>query len=195
MKAKTCLGCGGKYQPEPYHPSFQRWCSVDCGVKVGRQRQDKARAKAKARVESTHRKETKRRREALKTKSDYAKEAQTAFNLFIRMRDWGKPCISCDRMHGRDHQRHASHYRSVKAAKQLRFNGWNVWTSCQQCNTSESGNILEYRKRLILKIGQERLDAIENNNELCTHDAEYYRRVKRIFNKRARHYKKLRGIE
>jgi len=48
----------------------------------------------------------------------------------------------------------------------LRFNPSNVWASCQQCNTTKSGNLTEYRKVLISKLGEEKVEWLDNYNEI-----------------------------
>jgi isocitrate dehydrogenase kinase/phosphatase len=58
----------------------------------------------------------------------------------------------------------------------------------------KSGNVVEYRIRLVNQIGAARVEALEQSNEARTFDIDYLRRVKRIFSRRARHYKRLRGL-
>jgi hypothetical protein len=183
---KTCKACGDKYNKPPDQPPFQNWCSIDCGIELSRERQDKQRAKRQAKVAVSQRKAVRERREALKSTGDLAREAQTAFNTYIRARDAGKPCCSCDWPDDGRSQRHASHYRAVGPAKQLRYNTWNVHASCAQCNGMKSGNLIEYRIRLVKSIGNERVEWLETNNELANTSHDYLRRVKKIFNKRAR---------
>jgi hypothetical protein len=130
-------------------------------------------------------KETRQMKKAIKSKADWMREAQDAFNGFIRVRDAGRPCISCDKPNDGYHQRHASHYRSVKACSALRFNTWNVHASCMQCNAILSGNLVEYRVRLTKKIGAGRVELLDNCNDIARYDIEYLKRVKRIFTKRA----------
>jgi hypothetical protein len=50
----------------------------------------------------------------------------------------------------------------------------------------KSGNLIEYRIRLVKSIGSERVEWLETNNELANTSHDYLRRVKKIFNKRAR---------
>jgi len=184
MPRKRCRHCGKMWERKPYDDPFRVWCSVDCAVEISRDKQERAR-----------RKDLRQRRSALKTRSELAKEAQQAFNLYIRTRDFELPCISCKRPNDGQHQRHASHYRSVGAASQLRYCTANVHASCQTCNRHLSGNILEYRINLIEKIGLEKVEEMENNNEVRKYDPEYLRRLKTIFARRARHLKKLRGYQ
>lgn len=58
--------------------------------------------------------------------------------------------------------RHASHYLSAGNNYSVRFNTDNIWVSCYKCNVMLSGNQLEYRKRLIEKIGIERVEYLES---------------------------------
>lgn len=176
-KPKKCQGCG-----EPFYPRFlstEKVCGVQCAMIVGKKKNEQKK-------DQEWRKERKQRKEAIKTRSDYAKEAQTAFNAYIRARDKGKPCISCDKPDNGQHQRHASHYRSVGACSNLRYNTYNVHSSCATCNTQLSGNLIEYRIRLIKKLGIDRVEWLESQNELVRYDVEYLKRLKKIFSKRAR---------
>ncbi|BES72185.1 hypothetical protein RE428_32030 [Marinobacter nanhaiticus D15-8W] len=95
----------------------------------------------------------------LKPRSKVLKEAQAEFNKFIRLRDRDRPCISCGSYTAG--QYHAGHYRTTKAAPELRFEELNCHKQCAQCNNFDSGNIVEYRISLIQRIGQEAVDWLE----------------------------------
>lgn len=86
------------------------------------------------------------------------KEAQKAFNAFIRKRDDKDPCISCGRHH--QGQYHAGHYKTTKARSDIRFNEDNCHKQCSVCNNHLSGNIDEYKPNLIKKIGEERFNKL-----------------------------------
>ena len=154
MRPKTCPSCREKFTPiRPLQVvCLNHQCLLDHVNSI------------KAKLE---RKETKERKAKLKTRRDWLKEAQAAVNLFIRLRDRLEPCISCGRQH--QGQWHAGHYRSTKAAPELRFEELNIWKQCQPCNTHLSGNILEYRKSLVAKIGLERVEWLEGK-----HEAKHY---------------------
>lgn len=147
------------------------------------------------------RKDIAERKKKLKSVNDYAAEAQAAVNLYIRLRDYNKPCISCGCSKvsvfggyrgagGWD----AGHYRSRGAAAHLRFNLLNIHKQCVKCNRDRSGNVVDYRIRLIERIGKSAVEAIESNNRPRKFTIEYLERIKRIFNRRARYYKKLRDL-
>jgi 5-methylcytosine-specific restriction endonuclease McrA len=140
--------------------------------------------------ERQHKQENKTRRDKIKTKTEWLAEAQTAVNAYVRIRDRGKPCVSCGKPDNGTHQRHASHYRSVGACSSLRFNLKNVYASCQQCNTSKSGNLLEYRIRLKARYGESLVEWLESQNEPKRFEIEYLKRLKALFNKKTRVIKK-----
>lgn len=95
----------------------------------------------------------------LMTLSDYLKLAQQVFNKYINLRDKGLPCISCDKpITGRVN---ASHFWNANNHYNVRFNEDNVHSSCITCNQFLSGNLLEYRTRLISKIGEQRFNILE----------------------------------
>lgn len=118
-----------------------------------------AEQKRQDRIARMERKTIRAKREALKSKAEYMREAQAEFNRYIRLRDDKEPCISCGRFH--QGQYHAGHYRTTKSAPELRFEPLNVWKQCMPCNAHLSGNIIEYRKNLIQKIGQEKVEWLE----------------------------------
>lgn len=100
-----------------------------------------------------------KKKEELMTTQDYIKLAQQVFNKYIRLRDKDKGCISCGK--ALDGRVNASHFWNANNHWAVRFNEDNVHNSCITCNQYLSGNLLEYRTRLIEKIGQDRYDALE----------------------------------
>jgi hypothetical protein len=127
----------------------------------------RAEAKSQAKQAKAERKNDLARREKLKTRSDYIKEAQIAFNNFIRQRDIGKTCICCDKplsggATGGSYD--CGHYRSVGSAPHLRFDERNAHGQTKQCNRYGAGRAVDYRKGLILRIGREAVDCLENDD-------------------------------
>jgi len=113
--------------------SFQTWCSPDCAVVIARGKQEKAR-KSLAQV---GRADIKVRKEALKSRGDHMREAQQAFNEFIRARDQaaGHHCISSGKpLDWSGNAVDAGHYRSVGSAPHLRFDERNCHAQSKQNN-------------------------------------------------------------
>ena len=148
-KEKKCAWCKRPFIP--VRP-MQRVHSLACGLALAKSNRIKA-EKSEDRV----------KRESIKPRSQWLKEAQTAFNQYIRLRDHDLPCISCGRHH--KGQYHAGHYLSVGACPELRFNENNVHKQCSACNNYLSGNIVKYRKRLIKKIGLDFVEWLEGPHE------------------------------
>lgn len=100
-------------------------------------------------------KETKTRmKNDLKTTQDWLKEAQTIFNKYIRERDNGQLCISCNTI---PKKKNAGHYFSSGGHSNVRFDEDNVHLQCEHCNTYLSGNLLNYQIGIEKRIGAERL--------------------------------------
>ena len=85
------------------------------------------------------------------------KKATPIFNAYIRKRDEGKGCISCDSLTFTN----AGHFYPAGSFPSLKYNENNVHGQCVPCNYSLQGNEVEYRKRITQRISQDELDAID----------------------------------
>ena len=195
---RLCAHCKERQPTETmFIRGTQAFCNKDHYIEYQVGNKDKLVKKGR----QIKRKEMAERKKKLKPIGEYLNQAQSAVNTYIRARDHNKPCISCGckRVSSFGGYRgscgwDAGHYRSRGAASHLRFNLMNIHKQCVKCNRDGSGNVVEYRMRLIDRIGLESVEAIESNNSTRKFTVEYLQRVKRIFNRRARHYKKLRNI-
>lgn len=100
----------------------------------------------------------------LKRRADYLKEAQTAFNAFIRQRDRDKLCISSGvplTLEAVGGGFDCGHYRSVGSAPHLRFDERNAHGQTKKDNRYLSGNAISYRAGLIARIGLAEVEALE----------------------------------
>lgn len=164
-RPKTCTNpaCGEKFAPRRLGQSV---CSPACALVVAPKHQDKAR---KA-IADRERREIKVRKDRLKSRRDLLRELQQAFNAYIRERDRDQPCISCDSTTSDDglltgSRWDAGHYRSVGACPELRFEPLNVHKQCVRCNRNLSGNSVEYRIRLVKRIGADKVDWLEGPHQ------------------------------
>ena len=176
---RPCTVCKKQYTPSA---PLQKACSLECALEHSREKRAAAELKAEKKIHAE-------RKKAVQPKSKVLSEAQAAFNKYIRERDQGE-CISCQRAH--TGQYHAGHYRSVGSMSSLRFNTYNCHKQCSACNNHLGGNLILYRGNLIKKLGLERVEWLEGPHDTKKYTIGYLRRVKRIFNKRARHIKRLR---
>ena len=173
---KKCRICKAKFEP---FNSLAVACSPKCALVLVEQKKAKK-----------HKKELAEFRKGDKSLAKLRAEAQKEVNAYIRPRDESKPCISCGSL-SRDVD--AGHYRSRGAAKHLAFNCFNIHSQCKKCNRYLGGNYSEYRVRLIERIGLERVERLENDNQVRRFDRDYLIRIKQIFAKRQRHLKRIRN--
>jgi hypothetical protein len=145
-------------------PATQKFgLKLFCGFEHAAQWAKAQADKSKAKKQKEFNAETRRRKVALKSRSDWLKDLQVVFNRFIRLRDAGNPCISCGRNSGA--KMNAGHYLSVGSHPELRFNELNTNIQCEHCNSFKSGNQAAYRVELIKKIGLEQVEKLESKHE------------------------------
>ncbi len=175
LKPKKCRVCKFEFIPKS---SLQIACNMACAITYAQKKQAKKKDKAI--------KQQKRDFYA-NDKAFRAKAAQKAFNAFIRARDKGQPCISCQRHH--NGQYHAGHFKTIGANPELRFEELNCHKQCAPCNNHLSGNIANYRPNLIEKIGLEKVEWLEGPHEANRYTAQDYKAIEL-------HYKqKLKELE
>jgi hypothetical protein len=182
---RACKVCKTRFEGK----GFIVWCSAACGTKIALARLEKKR-KAQAKAE---RKTDRERKVKLKTRSDYVKEAQSAFNRYVRFRDASNGCISCGVHLGGSAVGGAydcGHFRSVGSARHLRFHEDNAHGQCKRCNRWDSGNHSDYRVGLIVRIGQERVDALEADQEPRHYTIEDLKAIKTKYRALARQLEK-----
>ncbi len=175
--SKPCRNCGKAFVK---HKPMQVVCGLSCALEyqVG---------KRKAKAEKARRRQYRADKERIKSLADHKRDTQTLVNKYIRLRDRDKPCVSCGQSPYQG-QRHASHYRSRGAASQLSYNFLNIWSSCAQCNTMKSGAVVPYRVELVRRIGEERVLALEHNNDKAVFTVEYLKRLQKLMRRRIKHY-------
>lgn len=162
----------------------QAVCSPACAMIDAPRHEPKAR-KALAEI---GRKELRAAKVKIKTRAQHMKEAQAAFNAWVRERDIGLPCVSCGRHH--NGQWHAGHYRTVGGNPELRFEPLNVWRQCAPCNNHKSGDIVNYRLELVRRIGADKVDWLEGPHEPQRHTIEQLQAIKAKYRAMTRELKK-----
>lgn len=182
-KAKTCTNpdCAASFIPQRLG---QAVCSPKCGLAIKDVNKDKARKS----LEQVERQAIKAAKERIKSRADYLKDAQQAFNAWVRERDAGLPCISCGRHH--EGQYHAGHYRTVGGSPELRFEPLNVHKQCAPCNNHKSGDIVNYRIELVRRIGAEKVDWLEGPHEAKRYQIEELKAITADYRARLRELRK-----
>lgn len=118
-------------------------------------------------------------KERLKSRGEWLKELQVIFNKYIRLRDAQKNCISCGGKLGSKYD--AGHYKSCGAHPELRFEELNVHAQCVRCNQHLSGNLIGYRKGLLIRIGTEKVEWLESKHEPLKLTIEEIKELKKVY--------------
>lgn len=175
-KCPTCKA------PATLRINLKLFCSIDCAVSWSKLQADKSKAKKQKEFNA----ETRQRKQKLKTRQEWLKDAQMVFNRFIRLRDSSLNCISCGGKLGTKYD--AGHYKSVGAHPELRFSELNTHAQCVYCNQHLSGNLINYRKILLVRIGAEKVEWLEGKHnplkltieEIKELIAEYKQKIKQL---------------
>ena len=175
---RKCGYCGERKKADSmFIVGPQAFCSRDHYIENQVKNKDKLVKKGRDIQAREERKAHKERKESLKPRSKWLKEAQMWFNKFIRLRDTNKLCISCDRtigeIEGNDGWKpggawDAGHYLTRGAHPELRFEELNCHKQCKSCNagsgkfSAKSRTVGErYREKLIDKIGLPMVEWLE----------------------------------
>ena len=140
IKPKKCKQCGSDFLS--FRP-LQIVCSPSCALKFNSKKEVDKRVKI-MRSES-------------RSLQFHEEIARKVFQKYIRERDKDLPCISCGTI---DAKFDAGHFYKAELYSGLIFDEDNVNKQCSYCNSYLSGNLIEYGKGLLLKIGQERYNKL-----------------------------------
>ncbi|MDU0602414.1 recombination protein NinG [Pseudomonas aeruginosa] len=187
-KPRKCQNpaCGKEFIPQRLG---QCVCSPACALAI----KDKHAKPARKAIADRERREVRVRKEKLKSRSDHLREAQQAFNEFIRWRDRiaGHVCISSGLpLDWSGNQTDAGHYRSTGAAPHLRFNENNCHAQRKLDNRYLSGNAVDYRVGLIARIGLAAVEELEADNSVRKYTVEDLKAIKAHYRAKVRELKK-----
>ena len=175
MKTRKCKYCKQLFEPSVFLQKncFDPNCVTEWINDVKQKNWQKKKAKLKA---------------DLMTIQDYIKLAQQVFNKYIRLRDAGNVCISCQK---KPLKENAGHFYNANNHWSVRFDERNVHLQCEHCNTYLSGNLIYYRENLLKKIGIEEFENLSVEatktrkftiDELKEIIATYKKKIKKIEN-------------
>lgn len=189
MRQRKCPECGERFRPvRQKQPCCDKEeCNAAFAIRhieAGRKRRQLQRVKAERIASIEDRKVIKAELDKLKTARDWTKEAQIAFNAFIRERDKGQPCICCGQ-----HLELSSvgggfdcgHYRSVGSAPHLRFDERNAHGQRKQCNRYGAGRAVDYRIGLIGRLGRDSVEALESDQTPRKYTIEELKAIKATY--------------
>ncbi len=139
-----CKHCRQKFEPKHFN---QKYCFNSECVQVW----------VKTAKENNWKKQKKKMQADLETVQSLTKKAQRYFNAYIRVRDRGKPCVSCNKPLKAKFD--AGHYFS-STHKNTTFDERNVHGQCVHCNRDLHGNLLNYQIGIERRIGGDNLIAL-----------------------------------
>ena len=170
VKPKKCAQCRCEFTPQR---PMQKVCSPACAQSLAKKKREKVEKAA-----------DRQKREELKTRSQWMKDAQIAFNAFIRERDSLCLCICCGMplTHGAvGGGFDCGHYRSVGSAPHLRFDERNAHGQRKQCNRYGGGRAVDYRIGLIDRIGAEAVAALEADQKPKNYTIDDLKAIKALY--------------
>ncbi len=188
MPRRKCKVCR-----EWFHPKFSNewWCCPEHGYQYSQLLLAKKKLEAERRRREQTQQEkrhTKIRKLALKPDSYIKKQAQQAFNQFIRLRDHDQPCISCGEtnppdLHGG--QWDCGHFKTVGGFPELRFEERNAYRQCKSCNAGSAKHgakaatvAQQYEANLAERYGQELVDWLNGPHEMTHYRRDDFIRIR-----------------
>jgi len=146
MKTRKCKYCKAQFQP---YTTLQKNCfEPDCVTAWIQETKEKTWKKKKAKLKMD-----------LMTLSDYTKILQQLVNKYVRLRDKGLPCISCQKpITGKTD---AGHLYSVGNYPSVRFHEKNINAQCITCNQYNGGMINDYRINFVKKYSESELNTLD----------------------------------
>lgn len=175
-----------------------RFCTVSHAIEYAQDESRRKAAREKLRrheaaevkkAKAQERREHRKAKERIKTRGDWAREAQDAYNKHERASRVGQGCYTCGAPDDGSRQFHCGHYLTRGARPEHRFNHDNTRKQCSRCNNFLSGNVAVFRENLIKEIGLTRVEAME-----CDHAAKKYT-IEDLKEIKRKYLEKCRSIE
>ena len=162
-KSSRCKICRGEYVKKSM---MHKVCGEACAIELALIQRAKDEAKAARAERIEHRAKV----DASRPRKWHMAKLKTELHAFIRERDEGRTCISCETVLvklgrvGGDYD--AGHFRSVGSASNMRFLENNIHGQCKHCNDFLGGNPHAYELGLISRYGQDYVDVLKADNEI-----------------------------
>ncbi len=144
VRRKRCKECNELFTPT--YSTTQMVCSPKCAYAYSKKKDQQTKEKNKDILLQLEKE--KKDRKKLTT---LLKSVKNTCHEYIRLRDKGKPCISCGTQWHQEFQ--AGHFYKAETFSTIKFNELNIHGQCVQCNIRKDGNNSEYTVRLPDRIG------------------------------------------
>ncbi len=146
MKQKKCRNCQCKFEPKN---ALQVVCGMKCAIEYNKTKKEKQAIKLKE-LEQNDKEEKKLKASIINTK--------VQVHEYVRLRDKGKNCISCNTQWNQNFQ--CGHHYKSETFITLRFNLDNLAGQCKRCNLFLEGNFDNYALNLPNRIGIDRYNEL-----------------------------------
>ena len=157
---KKCRSCKTYFTPT--YSTLQIACSPSCALAYSKQKKAKENKENKAAIKEL---EQLRKQKKQSQKLSYQiEQTKKAVHEYIRLRDKGKPCITCPSLLFSDYD--AGHYYHGTKSNALRFDFDNIHGQCKRCNQRNYGMFETYTLTLPKRIGETRFNALKANYNL-----------------------------
>jgi hypothetical protein len=156
---KTCKApdCSNQFQP---YKSTQKVCGLQCAIVLASE------ISQKKQLTEARRAKKKYYDDNMTIQKLTIKVQREHFNPFIRSRDEGKKCVSCDKILSGKFD--AGHYHNSQKSA-VRFDEANVHGQCVQCNQWMHGNLIPYGKELLKRIGPDEMARLDSIAHVARH--------------------------
>jgi hypothetical protein len=178
-------------------------CSPKCGLVLAAIQ----RKRKEAQLAREDRKDTRERKEKLKTYGDHVADAEKAVRDFRRLEELstGSPCISCGKSQEEVKAAQgckiggafdAGHWMGKGARPELRLEPMNIWLQCKACN----GGSAKYARKgesvkegfeagVIARLGEEAAEALKNDHRARHYTVEDLKSITREYRAKVRELK------
>ena len=187
MKArrKRCKSCKELFTPT--YSTVQMVCSTKCAYKYSKRLKEETKEKNDKALNVLEKEKLER-----KTLTSLKNSLKQICHEYIRLRDKGKPCISCGTAWHPDFQ--AGHFYKAELFSSLKFNELNIHGQCVQCNIRKEGNLNDYELNLPKRITQYQFDilkSIANVDKISTYkwDREHLKNLRTYYRNKLKELK------
>lgn len=181
MKQRKCKECKEYFTPAPnmfLPPTCEKY---ECRFSYANKHLSK---KAKEKKKTDRAELIKYNQNDVKLRMEVAKKT---IQEYVRLRDINEPCISCRKPTAK--QWDGGHYMNSQYFSAIRFNTFNIHKQCSHCNDWNNENKQNYRIHLINKIGIDKVEWLESQNQTVKYSAEYLNRLIKVVRKKIKRLK------
>lgn len=183
-KQPKCIICKKPFKK--VYSTTQNVCSTKCAIEHGKTKVKKVKTGNKEELEKIRKDSNE-----IKKLSTLIKSVINVCHKYIRLRDEGKPCISCGFPYKTNFQ--AGHFYKAELFSTIKFNEYNINGQCIGCNIRKDGNESEYRIHLPDRIGKENFKELDRLAKLdhsidFKWDRDELIKIRKYYNNKLKHY-------